>query len=412
MSNTLIKWFRLRLILSILITSSLLGLQGCSGQSFPGSQLLESIGSIGNKSAKPAPLKKLKPVSNTINARQVWQVKTGAVSRSSQIHPFISGQAVIVAGGVQVSAWNKNTGKLLWKTKIGELISAGVNGGSTANGQQIYLGTANGNAVALDALTGKTLWVERLDSEILSVSRSQEQRVAFRTIDGKLHGLNSATGELVWQQSQRTPALTLHGASVPVIVGGRGNSFVICGFDNGKIAAYALQSGAPVWEATLAEPRGQSELDRMVDIDGKLKVLGKALFASALNGVISGIDLEKGQMAWAKRFSSSTGVDADRSGLYSSDSKGNIWKFRPQSGEPVWKMDDLLRREPTTPILFDAGLLIVGDKQGNLHWINAINGQFVARLKGDPAGYSVAPVVEGNAAYVFGKSGMLTKLSR
>ena len=117
-------------------------------------------------------------------------------------------------------------------------------------------------------------------------------------------------------------------------------------------------------------------------------------------------------MAWAKRFSSSTGVDADPQGLYSSDSKGNIWKFRPQTGEPIWKMDDLMRREPTAPILFNSALLIVGDKQGNLHWINATNGQFVARLQGDPGGYAVAPVIKDNAAYVFGKSGILTKLRR
>jgi outer membrane protein assembly factor BamB len=152
----------------------------------------------------------------------------------------------------------------------------------------------------------------------------------------------------------------------------------------------------------------------MVDIDGKLKIMGNALFASSLNGSISGINLLKGKAVWAKYFSSSTGVDADPQGLYSSDAKGNIWKFAPQTGQPIWKMDDLMRRQPSTPVLVKPGLLIVADKQGNLHWINATNGQFVARNKGDKAGYSVAPVPDyasANAVYAFGKNGVLSKLN-
>ncbi len=388
---------RQHLVLLILLISA--SLTACSGQSFPGSQLLENFGS---KTSRPAPLKPLKAVSNTINTKKIWEVKTGNTNHFNKIHPFINTSSVIVAGGGQVSAWNKNTGKPQWKANIGELLSAGVNGDNS----QVFVGTSNGNAIALDANNGKILWIERLSSEILSVSRSQDNRVVFRTIDGKLHGLTSNTGELIWQQSQRTPALTQHGASVPIIIG----KYVISGFDNGKIAAYTLASGSKTWEVSLAEPSGQNELDRMVDIDGKLKVMGNALFANSLNGSISGINLIKGKAVWSRHFSSSTGVDADTQGLYSSDSKGNIWKFQPQTGQPIWKMDDLTRRQPGTPILLKPGLLIVGDKQGNLHWINAINGKFVARNKGDSAGYLVAPVVDtNNTVYAFGKNGILTK---
>jgi len=379
-------------------------LAACSGQSFPGSQLL---GGLGSKESRPIPLTPLKPVTNTINIRKAWQVNTGSASKFSKTRPYISGETIYVAGNNIASAWHKNTAKPLWKINVGEIISAGVNGGAN---NQLFIGTSNGNAISLDARNGKILWIERLNSEILSVSRAHDNRVVFRTIDGKLHGLTSNTGEIIWQQSQPTPALSLYGASVPQIIGNSSNSFVISGFDNGKIAAYSLQNGSPVWVSTLAEPRGQSELDRMVDIDGKMKVMGKALFANSLNGNNAGISLKNGQLAWAKSFSSATGIDADPQGLYSSDTTGNVWKFQPLTGLPVWKMDDLKRYEPTTPILFNSSLLVVGDKKGNLHWINTTTGKFVGRVQGDPAGYSVAPLVAGNAVYALGKSGVLTKL--
>lgn len=400
------------LVFSTLIsTIALMSLSACSSnQTFPGNQAIESIGGLfGDKKSKVIPLKPLQAISNSINVKKAWQVNTGSTNQITKIHPFIADKSIFIAGNYTASAWDKNSGKALWKTTIGETISAGIN--SNTSNEQIFIGTSNGNAISLDANTGKVLWIERLNSEILSVSRAKDNRVVFRTIDGKLHGLTSNSGEIVWQQGQRTPALSQYGAGVPLVIGNDpARSFVIAGFDNGKLATYSLQNGQQVWELAIAEPKGQSELDRMVDVDGKLSIMGTALFASSLNGNNVGINLETGKIGWAKKFSSNNGIDASPQGLYSSDTEGNIWKFQTQTGNPMWKMDDLARREPTTPIIVNPSLIIVGDKQGNIHWINSTNGQFVARLQGDPAGFNVAPKVQGNSVYLLGKSGVLSKL--
>ncbi len=359
---------------------------------------------FGNKTSRPAPLKPLKAVKTVINTKTFWQVKTSNAMGENKIHPFIDETAVYTGGASSVSARLKSNGKLIWKANIGETVSAGING-SIDNTRQIFLGTSNGNAISLNAKTGKVQWIEHLSSEVLAVSPSKAGRVAFRTIDGKIHGLSTVTGETLWQRSQQSPTLTLMGASVPVIVG----NLVISGFDNGKVAAYQLLDGQPIWEVTLALPRGRTELERIIDIDGKIKPLGTALFAASMNGSVDGIDMAKGGLAWSRAFSSSTGVSVDTQGLYSSDDKGNIWKMNPQTGDPIWSMDDLQRYEPTLPVLIGSSLIVVADKKGNLHWINTLNGTFVARNKGDLAGYSVEPEVEGSTFYAIGKSGLLTK---
>lgn len=367
-------------------------LTGCSQQVF------------GNKTVRAIPLKPLKKIVSSKNTVAVWQAKTGSAMGENKVHPFISDKAVYVAGATTVSAWQKDSGKLLWKTNIGEQISAGING-SYVDTPSIYLGTSNGNAISINANTGKIQWIERLSSQVLAVSPEKDGRVAFRSIDGKLHGLTSSTGELIWQRSQRTPVLTLMGASVPVIVG----PLVISGFDNGKVAAYQLQTGKPAWEVTLALPRGRTELERLVDVDGKIKQLGNALFAASLNGSADGIDLASGTIAWSKKFSTSTGITGNPQGLYSSDDKGNIWKLQAQAGNPIWSIDDLQRYEPTLPALVGSSLIVVADKKGNIHWINTSTGKFVSRNKGDSAGYSVEPEVDGNSIYAIGKSGLLSK---
>ncbi len=376
--------------------SLLIGLQACSGQSPAGSQLFSQTESV-------IPLKTLKDITPSITTKVQWQVQTKSASANSKISPYLSNNSIIVAGGKSISAWDKNTAKPIWQQLITEKISGGINGG---NGS-IFLGTDRGNAIALSEQTGKILWIKHLGTEILSLSKVKNGRVIFRTIDGKLHGLSTQTGDIIWQQQQLTPVLSLYGASTPILVG----PYVVAGFDNGKLAAYELQKGTPAWETTLTLPRGDNELDRMVDVDGRLSPLGSALFATSFHGRISGIDLKTGTVHWAKKHSSYTGADADTEGLYTADEAGNIWRLEPQTGNPMWKMDDLIGRAPTTPTLINANLIVVGDKEGNLHFINTRNGQFVARIKGDLAGYNIAAKAENNKVYSLGKSGLLTAIT-
>jgi outer membrane protein assembly factor BamB len=348
-------------------------------------------------------LKPLKTIASNVNAEKLWQVNTGTNVSNVKIHPFINSTAIYTANGVTLSAWNKVTGAALWSNPVGQLISGGVNG----NENTVFAGTQDGNAVALDAKTGKNKWVAALGTEVLAVSSASQGRVVFRTIDGKLHGVNSATGEVVWQRQQRTPQLSFYGAGVPIVV----DKGVIAGFDNGKLAAYALDSGKPIWEVTLSAPKGSSELDQLVDIDGRLKVLGNGLFASNNNGRMALIVMNSGKVQWANVFSSISGVDANAKAAFSADEKGRIWKFKPVDGRSLWNQDDLQNRQPTAPILTTSGShAISGDRQGNIHWIDSQSGEITARISGDPAGYHTPVIKNGDVIYAFGKSGVLTAI--
>lgn len=346
----------------------------------------------------PKPLKEFAP---TAKLGALWQASTGSGSGKDyvRIHPFVDEGAVFVAGGRSASAWNKTNGGRIWQTPIDADITGGVNGGQGS----IFLGTSNGGAIALDRQTGKIRWNTRLTSEVLSVSPVKNGIVAFRTSDGGLHGLSVQSGEILWQQIRQSPVLSLRGAGVPVLAGG----MVIAGFDNGVVTAFDMQNGKALWEATLSVPQEGSDLDKVTDVDGKLKTLGEALFAASYNGQIAGINMRNGTAAWAAPYSSYTGVDADANGLYSTSVQGDLWKLAPLTGQPLWKMDDLQRRQPTAPALI-GNYVVVGDKDGFIHWVNASNGQLAARTRGDSAGYTVSPVVDGGTAYTFGRGGLLS----
>jgi len=385
----------------VIVLSASIGITACSGQSFPGSQLL---GGQQKSAAYVAPiLKPLKKLTNDSTVSTLWQVNTGTALSHVKIHPFVNNIAVYTAASTTVSAWNKSNGKTIWKQSLGENITGGVNGGDGS----VFAGTNEGKAFAMDASTGAIKWITSVETEVLAVSKASQGIVVIRTIDGKLHGLNSNNGEVLWQRIQRTPELSLYGASVPEVVG----NGVIAGFDNGVIAAYALNSGTPIWEIKLSTPKSGSEADKLVDIDGRLKYLGNALFTTNSNGRMIGANMIEGTVGWTRAFSSSTGADANKNGVYSTDDKGYIWKLNPQNGQKVWSQDGLQNRYPTTPTLTQSGNhIVVGDKQGNLHWIATKSGQITNRISGDPLGYNTPALNSSGTIYTLGRSGLLTAI--
>ena len=340
----------------------------------------------------------------TVNPRLLWQTKLAPGSNSRiEIHPKVLGDDIIVSGLDSVSSFNKKTGKLNWKETLGQSITGGVN----VDTDTVFVGTEDGSAVALESKTGKTRWVTLLKQPIVAVSTSKENKVVFRTLNGKIHVLSTKDGELLWQKTQRTPNLSLQGASTPLLAG----PLVITGFDNGVVTAYQLDTGKENWSVKLGLESGLTELSKLIDIDAEMKTVGTALFAVSYQGSIAGIDMRTGKTGWRRKLSSFTGIDANENELFVSDNQGYVWKLDPLTGKPAWKNDDLLQRSPTAPTLLGKAQIVVADGEGYLHWYNTKTGKIVGRIRADTAGYVVAPIVQDNTVYALGKSGLLSAYS-
>ncbi|MEE9303762.1 MAG: outer membrane protein assembly factor BamB [Thiotrichaceae bacterium] len=350
--------------------------------------------------------KALNPLSakNRVAPKLLWQSKLNTHhDEHIKVYPKIIGNAIVVAGQNSVSSWNKKTGKLQWNEFLGETITGGLN----ATKETVFVGTENGSALALDSKTGKTRWITLLKQPIVAISNVKEDKIVFRTLNGKIHTLSATNGEHLWQRTQQTPALSLQGASTPMLAG----PFVITGFDNGSVVAYELDSGKEVWSAKLGLESSLTELSRLIDIDAEMTAIGTALFAVSYQGFIAGIDMRKGKVGWKRKLSSFTGIDANEKELFVSDNQGQIWKLDPLTGKPIWKNDDLLRRAPTAPVIVGSSLVVVGDSEGYLHLYNRKTGDIIGRIQGDRRGYTVTPVVQGNTIYTLGKSGLLSAYS-
>jgi outer membrane protein assembly factor BamB len=298
----------------------------------------------------------------------------------------------------EVLAASLDTGRHLWVKKLKIPISAGPGAGAGL----VVVGSSKGTVVALDGATGRELWRARLNSELLSAPAINEKIVVIRSVDGRLHGLDAHTGKELWSVEQQVPRLSLRGTATPVIV----KEVAICGFDNGKVMAVSLNNGDTVWDAALASPHGRTELDRLIDIDSTVRVVGDNVFAAGFQGRTAMLALDSGQIWWGHDMSSYRGLAVDDDNLYVTQSDGIVVALRQRDGSELWRNQKLKLRRLSTPVLTSTAVA-VADFQGYLHWLDKTTGELVARERVAKERVSNAPVAVGETVVVLTDSGKL-----
>jgi outer membrane protein assembly factor BamB len=218
------------------------------------------------------------------------------------------------------------------------------------------------------------LWRAQINSELLSSPAISENVIVMRSVDGRLHGLDTHTGKLLWSVEQQVPRLSLRGTATPTVA----KEIAISGFDNGKVMAVSLTTGDTIWDTALASPHGRTELDRLVDIDSAVRVVGDNVFATGFQGRTAMLALDSGQLWWSHDMSSYRGLSVDADNLYVTESDGIVVAMRQRDGAEVWRNDKLKRRGLSAPVVTSTAIAIA-DYQGYLHWLDKNTGELVAR---------------------------------
>jgi outer membrane protein assembly factor BamB len=298
----------------------------------------------------------------------------------------------------EVLAASLDTGRHIWVKKLKMPISAGPGAGAGL----VVLGTSKGVVVTLDGATGRELWRSRLNSELLSAPAISEKVVVIRSVDGRLHGLDAHSGKALWSVEQQVPRLSLRGTATPIIT----KEMAICGFDNGKVMAVSLNTGDTIWDTALASPHGRTELDRLIDIDSGVRVVGDNVFAAGFQGRTAMLALDSGQIWWAHDMSSYRGLAADDDNLYVAQSDGIVVALRQRDGSELWRNQKLKLRRLSTPVLTSTAVA-VADFQGYLHWLDKTTGELIARERVAKERVSNSPAAIGDTVVLLTDGGKL-----
>lgn len=351
--------------------------------------------------AKPAKLESFKP---TLRIQRVWHASIRGESPKLRLGlvAAVDGEAVYAAGHKgDLVALDLQSGRSLWRRDLKLPLSAGPGAGDGL----VVVGSSGGLLIAVSALDGAERWRVSVHSELLSAPLVAAGTVYVRTVDGRLLAFDARDGASRWSADQLVPKLSLRGTGQPLVAG----DLVISGFDNGKVMAVTANAGAPAWEVMVGQTRGSTEIQRLNDADGRLLLDGGELYAAGYQGRVVRIEPDTGQIAWARDLSSYRGLAATEDALYVSGSEGDVVKLDRRTGTEQWRQKALARRALSGPAV-DGDAIVVGDYDGVLHWLDAQDGHFLARMKVGGR-ISAAPQRLGNGdLLVFDDEGGVTVL--
>lgn len=306
-------------------------------------------------------------------ARTSWTVNVGKAG-DYVFAPAVTKRAIFGASR-DGQIYRIEDGKVVWKISAGQPISGGVG----ASDDIIAVGTQKGDVLAFSAADGKALWQARVSSEVLAAPAVGEDGVAVKSGDNRVFLLDLKDGSRKWFYQRSTPALSLRNSAPPVF----SDRFVFVGFPGGKVVALTLNNGAPVWEGTVALPKGATELDRVADVVSAPAFEGTQICAAAFQGRVACFDLgQGGTLVWARELSSAPGLTIDGAYLFVTDDKGAIYALDRTTGSSLWKQDKLSGRRITAPVVV-GGTVAVADIEGYVHLLSRDDGSLIGRQKTD-----------------------------
>lgn len=349
------------------------------------------IPGMGKKDDEAEPAK-LESFSEKVKLQRVWKASSGKITKSNnQIQPILVDTNLYTASSEGViTAFDSETGKQHWRRKLKLALSAGVGYGDGL----LLAGTENGEVVALYASNGNPAWVGVVTGGVLASPEGGQNIVVVPTSGNRLIGLSSTDGSVVWTLQESSPRLLLRGRGRPLVV----SDVVFVGFDNGKMILIRLDNGQRLWEVRVGDAIGKTEIERLSDVDAKPILIDDTVFTAAYQSRVIAINAPSARMIWENKISTNKDMDADETNLYAIGEEDVIYAIDQKSGETVWEQDKLLNRGLTPPAVLGSYVL-VGDRAGYLHVLDASTGEIVGRAK-TGSELLAQPVTRGNSAWI------------
>ena len=189
----------------------------------------------------------------------------------------------------------------------------------------MVVGTDKGDVLAFDP-DGKPAWTARVSTEVVAPPRVAEGIVVVFTGDGNIHALNAADGTRKWVNQRSTPrssCATTRAAS---------SRAAACSSvpPGGHLLALDLPTGVVGWDATVANPKGATELERIADVTSLPLVGEKDVCAVAYQGRVACFDLTRGTLIWSRDISSLYSMAGDSKNIYRHRRQGRGACARPR----------------------------------------------------------------------------------
>lgn len=369
--------------------SSLLALGNCIGLAL----LLSACSSTPDKPA-PTALSEFKPA---LTVTKAWATQLSPVAAPLTAHISQDQMAVVGTNGL-VTVLNADTGAEIWRLALNTPVAAGVG----SDGTRLAVITKSNELMALSK--GQVLWKVKLPALALTAPFVAGGRVFALTADRTVTAFDGGSGQVLWRQQRSGDALVLKQAGI--LTSFQDNLLVGL---SGRLVALNPANGVSKWEVTIGSSRGTNEVERLVDLVAGVSRMNNTVCARAFQTSVTCVDALKGINLWTRAAQGHVGLAGTESAVFGTESDGKVNAWSRSNGQVLWQSEALRFRGLTAPVAA-SGQLLVGDDLGWVHWLDASNGQTVARMQIDASGIAMPLLRSGKTWVVVTKNGLVQAL--
>ena len=328
----------------------------------------------------------LEPLDAKIAGHQTWHLSLSAFAQQGVV--AVGPDFVIGAVDGTVMAVNADTGETRWRADAGGKLSTGVG----SDGRFTAVVTRDGDLVTFDG--GKVSWRQRLNSAIVTAPFVAGERVFVLGVDRSVQAYDAVDGKKLWTYNRPGDALTLSQAGVltawhDTLLAGQG----------ARLAAIDPLRGTLRWEVPVAAARGTNEVERLADLVGPVARVGDTYCIRAFQNGIGCIDAQRATALWSINTSGNQAIGADEDSVYAADGSDRLSARRRSSGESIWLSDKFQNRH-LSGILSIGKVIVFGDYDGWVHFLDRATGAPLLRLQTDGSQVVGSPVRAGNTLAV------------
>jgi len=340
---------------------------------------------------KPQPAE-LPPVAGLLNVRLAWTLK--AAPSDFPLNVQVAGTTVTVAGtdGTVVSI-DTQSGVELWRAALGGQILAGVG----SDGRIAAVLTRTNELVALES--GKEIWRQKMTALSFTSPLVAGGRVFSLGADRSVNAFDAQSGRKLWSLQRPGEPLVLRQSGVLLAVG----DTLLAGL-SGRLVGINPLNGAVLWESPISVPRGTNDIERLVDLVGRVSRDGNIVCARSFQTAVGCINAERGSLLWTRPANGYVGVHGDGKYVFGVESDGKLLAWRQADGERVWLSERLQYRNLTAPLVVGRSVA-VGDEAGFVHLVSRDDGTPLTRLATDGSAIAAAPVLAGETLIVVTRNG-------
>ncbi|UWQ20231.1 PQQ-binding-like beta-propeller repeat protein [Jannaschia sp. W003] len=284
-------------------------------------------------------------------------------------------------------------------------------GGLAVVGGTLYASTGFGELHALDAATGRTRWVQRLDAPI-TTPKPVGGTVFVTSRDSRAWAIDAGDGRVRWE-TQGIPAGSVTTAAPAPALDGR---LAVFPFGSGQLVAALQDSGLRLWDSAVIGQRSGVAYGDIGDITGDPVIRGGRVFAGTTAGRTVALDLGTGERLWTALEGAVSPLAAVGGALFQVTDRGQLIRLDAATGDVTWRADLPFYKDARAakregifahygPVLA-GGRLWVASSDGALRGFDPVSGALRTALP-VPGGAASRPIAFGDALYVVGREGQL-----